>query len=72
MVLFKCEWCDATSGRGVKKDESNYTLVNLSRLTNTGERLEDEPYIFASQAEQVYYIEDHSDPDWFVAMRMKP
>uniref|UniRef100_A0A803MX60 Transposase n=1 Tax=Chenopodium quinoa TaxID=63459 RepID=A0A803MX60_CHEQI len=70
--LFKCEWCDATSGRGVKKDESNYTLVNLSRLTNTGERLEDEPYIFASQAKQVYYIEDHSAPDWFVAMRMKP
>nr|XP_021842400.1 uncharacterized protein LOC110782543 [Spinacia oleracea] len=73
VVLFKCEWCDATSGRGVKKDEyNNYTLVNFSRMTNTGDRLEDEPFIFAAQAEQVYYIQDHIDPDWFVAMKMKP
>lgn len=73
VVLFKCEWCDSTSGRGVKKDEyNNYTLVNFSRMTNTGDRLEDEPFIFAAQAEQVYYIQDHIDPDWFVAMKMKP
>lgn len=72
VVLFKCNWFDATIGRGVKKDNSGYTLVNTSRLTHTGKRLEDEPYIFATQAEQVFYIQDHVDADWSVAIKMKP
>uniref|UniRef100_A0A803MZE6 DUF4216 domain-containing protein n=1 Tax=Chenopodium quinoa TaxID=63459 RepID=A0A803MZE6_CHEQI len=31
-----------------------------------------EPYIFATQAEQVFYVEDYSDLNWLVAIKMKP
>ena len=54
VVLFKCEWFDYTSGRGIRKDELGSTLVNTSRLMHTRESIEHEPYIFASQAEQVF------------------
>ena len=72
VLLFKCEWFDSTSGRGVRKDEHGFTLVDFSRMTNTSVRMEDEPFILATQAEQVYYSQDQFDPDWFVAMKMKP
>lgn len=72
VVLFKCEWFDSTSGRGVRKDDLGYTPVNTSRLMHTGENIQEEPYIFATQAEQVFYIQDHGDPHWSIAIKMKP
>ena len=33
-VLFKCQWVDVISGRGCKKDEFGFPLVNFSRLTS--------------------------------------
>jgi Domain of unknown function (DUF4216) len=59
IVLFKCDWVDVTLVRGIKKDEYGFTLVNFSHLVHTGEKLEHEPFIFASQAEQVFYVKDH-------------
>ncbi|KAH7850755.1 hypothetical protein Vadar_002528 [Vaccinium darrowii] len=38
---------------------------------NTGERLNDEPFILASQASQVYYVKDPRDKGWLVAVRTK-
>lgn len=32
----------------------------------------DEPYILATQAEQVYYVKDTRDPKWFVVVKTKP
>ena len=29
VVLFKCEWVDVISKRGIKKDKYGYTLVNF-------------------------------------------
>ena len=49
-VLFKCQWIDIISGRGLKKDEFGFPLVNFLRLIHTGGRLIDEPYVLASQA----------------------
>jgi hypothetical protein len=50
-VLFKCDWVDSrVQGRWVKTDQFGITSVNLNHLFNTGERLLDEPFIFASQA----------------------
>lgn len=72
VVLFKCEWFDSTSGRGVSRDDLGYTLINTSRLTHTGKNMEDEPYIFATQAEQVFYIKDQREPHQSVAIKMKP
>ena len=71
-VLFKCQWADVISGRGCKKDEFGFSLVNFSRLIHTGDQLIDEPYVLASQASQVFYVEDVRHKDWMVVVRTKP
>ncbi|XP_058093353.1 uncharacterized protein LOC131239591 [Magnolia sinica] len=73
VVLFRCDWVDVRSqGRGVKKDGLGFTLVNLKRLCHTGQHLSDEPFVFASQAEQVFYVQDLIEKDWHVVVRTKP
>lgn len=72
ITLFKCEWVDVVSGKGIKKDKYGYTLVNFSHLIHTGDKLEHEPFIFANQADQVFYVEDQTNPGWSVVMKMKP
>lgn len=67
-VLFKCDWADVNTSRGHKIDEYGFVLVNFSRLIHTGERLNDEPFILASQ---VYYVKDPRDKGWLVAVRTK-
>ena len=57
-ISFKCQWVDVISGRGCKKDEFGFPLVNFSQLIHTGDRLIKEPYVLASQASQVFYMED--------------
>ncbi len=54
VILFRCNWADVTSGRGLKKDDFGFTLVNFSRLIHTGEQLGHEPFVFSSQAKQVF------------------
>ena len=71
-VLFKCQWDDIISGRGCKKDEFGFPLVNFSRLIHMGDRLIDEPYVSASQALQVFYMEDVRHKDWVVVIKTKP
>lgn len=51
VVLFRCDWVDVTQGKGVKQDTLGFTLVRFSHLIHSGDRLSDEPFIFASQAE---------------------
>ena len=60
------------SGRGCKKDEFGFPLVNFLRLIHTGDRLIDEPYVLASQASQVFYEEDVRHRDWVVVVKTKP
>ena len=62
-VLLKCNWADVNTSRGYKIDEYGFILVNFSRPIHTGERLNDEPFILASQASQVYYVEDVRQKD---------
>ncbi|XP_047268139.1 uncharacterized protein LOC124898547 [Capsicum annuum] len=47
VVLFKCDWIDATKSRGVKEDDLSFTLVNFSCLQDSGNRERHEPFIFA-------------------------
>ncbi|KAH0765493.1 hypothetical protein KY285_001364 [Solanum tuberosum] len=72
VVLFKCDWVDVTKGRGVKDDELGFTLVNFSRLADTGNRERHEPFIFAEQAQQVIFVQDPVDHEWFVPRLIKP
>ena len=71
-VLFKCQWIDVINGKGCKKNEFGIPLVNFSRLIHTGGQLIDEPYVLASQASQVFYVEDVRHKDWAVVVKTKP
>lgn len=72
-VLFRCDWFDVLSqGRGIKTDEYGFTLLNFSRLISTGQQQFDEPFVFATQVEQVFYVKDSEQPDWHVVIKTKP
>ncbi|CAL1394710.1 unnamed protein product [Linum trigynum] len=62
VVLFKCDW--VSSGRGLKQDDLGFILVNFAqRLRNK------EPFVMASQAQQVFYVQDPIDQDWQVVIK---
>ncbi|KAH0727895.1 hypothetical protein KY284_003760 [Solanum tuberosum] len=71
VVLFKCDWVDVTQGRGVMKDDLGFTLVNFSHLIHSGDRISDEPIVFAGQAQQVIFVQDPEDHEWFVPRSIK-
>nr|CAD1820146.1 unnamed protein product [Ananas comosus var. bracteatus] len=58
VVLFRCDWVDVRSPRGLKQDTNGSILVNFSKLIHTGQFLKDDPFIFSSQAKQVFYVQD--------------
>jgi hypothetical protein len=68
--LFRCEWIDNTKGK--KVDELKFTLVNFKHLMYKKDSVSDEPYILASQADQVWYSKDPIDQDWNVVVPMTP
>jgi len=70
VVLFKCQWA---SPNGITQDEFKFNLVNFSRLIHTGNLEDDEPYILASHARMVFYVDDkrRSQP-CKVAIHVKP
>ncbi|XP_058787440.1 uncharacterized protein LOC131661819 isoform X1 [Vicia villosa] len=72
VTLFKCKWADTTRDRGYKKDAWGFSSVNFSRSIHTGDREEHDPYIEASQAQMVYYVNDEIDKDWSVVVNLKP
>ncbi|KAE8669016.1 hypothetical protein F3Y22_tig00112261pilonHSYRG00088 [Hibiscus syriacus] len=51
--IFMCDWVDS---RGIKKDDFGFTVVNFARLDHQSER-----FILASQANQVFYVQDQQD-----------
>ncbi|WCJ39870.1 hypothetical protein M5689_020822 [Euphorbia peplus] len=65
IVLFKCDWWDVDHvGRGVKVDKHGFCSVNTTRKLTT-----DEPFVLASQVEQVFYVEDGLTPNWLVVLK---
>lgn len=72
VVLFRCDWADITSQKGSKKDTNGCTLVNFSKLIHTGQLLKDDPFVFSSQAKQVFYIQDPRYEEWSQVVMTKP
>ncbi|WVZ89102.1 hypothetical protein U9M48_035555 [Paspalum notatum var. saurae] len=72
VVLFKCDWYDVHHRAGLRKDEFGFTLVNFSRKIHTGEKLDHDPFVFSSQVDQVFYIEDPKAKGWNFVVRFKP
>ena len=71
VVLFRCDWVNVNS-RGLKRDKRGFTLVNFSHKIHEGGALKDDPYIFSSQAQQVFYVEDEKDKGWEHVVKVKP
>ncbi|KAL0534278.1 hypothetical protein IC582_028567 [Cucumis melo] len=61
VLVFKCDWVQNSGG--VRIDELGYVLVDLNRV---GHKLDS--FILASQAKQVFYVEDPSDVRWSVVL----
>ncbi|KAK5846280.1 hypothetical protein PVK06_002563 [Gossypium arboreum] len=72
VVLFRCDWADVNTSRGIKEDQFGFTMLNFSRLIHTGQQLMDEPYVFSSQVKQVFYSKDPTDEGWYVVLRNTP
>ena len=67
-VLFKCDWIDNQVGK--KQDEFKFTMVNFNHLLYKDNHLGNEPFILATQAEQVCYVQDPLDLNWHVFLKM--
>ncbi|XP_057251763.1 uncharacterized protein LOC125498631 [Beta vulgaris subsp. vulgaris] len=52
VVMFRCDWVDIR--RGFKTYPSGRVTVNFSKLMHTGRNLHDDPFVFSSQAKQVF------------------
>ncbi len=55
--VFKCDWVN--NDGGVKVDDLGFTLVDLKRIGH-----KNDPFIFASQARQIFYVEDPENSRW--------
>ncbi|XP_075658683.1 uncharacterized protein LOC142628479 [Castanea sativa] len=70
-VLFKCKWVDDQNRRGYKTDEFGFSMVNFTHFIHGGDEMIDEPYVLASQATQVFYVEEKRQKDWYVVVKTK-
>ena len=69
--LFKCDWIDVQNKNGMKVDEIGFTMVNLKRCLSK-DRVQDDPFILASQVKQVFYIQNLVENDWCVVLTCPP
>jgi hypothetical protein len=71
VILLRCEWIKREDNRGNPtyiRDEAGFLLVNFwHRLPNMSE-----PFIFPSQAIQVFFSDDSSKAGWKVVLQNKP
>ena len=63
--IFKCDWVD--NKNGIKVDELGFTLVDFSKIGHKSN-----PFTLASQAKQVFYVEDQLDPKWSIVLSIPP
>jgi hypothetical protein len=63
--IFMCDWVDIKYG--VMKDSLGYTLVELNRLGH-----KEDPFILASQAQQVFYVADQLDKKMSIVLKAPP
>ncbi|KAG8365720.1 hypothetical protein BUALT_Bualt17G0001300 [Buddleja alternifolia] len=62
VVLFDCEW--VSKGKRLKQDDDGFTLTNFKNF-----KRHNEPFILASQAKQVFYVEDPIESNWKVVLK---
>jgi hypothetical protein len=70
--MFKCEWANTTNPRGIKTDKLGFSSINFARVIHAGENEDDEPFIKASEAQMVFYVDDEKDQGWSIPVHLKP
>ena len=65
VVLFECDW--VSKGKRIKQDNDGFVLANFTNV-----KRHNEPFILASQAGQVFYIEDLDEQGWHVVVKTTP
>lgn len=71
-VVFNCDWVRIGDAHGCKVDlETNLNYVNLGRVQRNVKE-DDEPFILANKATQVFYCKDHKRPidEWHVVLEV--
>jgi hypothetical protein len=71
-MIFQCDWFDVPAptknkGKGYNKDQYGIIDIDTIRL-----RYLDDPYILATQAEQVFYVKHAKKLNWCSVVRIKP
>ncbi|RVW56551.1 hypothetical protein CK203_115016 [Vitis vinifera] len=61
VFVFKYNWVDNKSS--IKVDEFGFTLVDFTKMAHKSN-----PFILASQAKQIFYVQDQLDPRWLVVL----
>jgi hypothetical protein len=56
----------------MKKDDLGFTSINFTRPIHTGDHEDDEPYIKASEAHMVFYVDDEKEKGWSIPVHVKP
>jgi len=64
VVVFKCLWVNGNTG--VCKDKMGFTLIDLQKVAYN-----DDPFIMAAQARQVFYVQDPRDSRWSVVLQRR-
>jgi hypothetical protein len=59
--LFECDW--VSNGKRLKQDADRLLLANFSNVSP-----HKEPFILASQAMKVFYVEESKESDWHVVI----
>jgi hypothetical protein len=72
VALFKGEWYDVHHHAGLRQDEFGFTHVNFSRKIHTGQKIEHDPFVFSSQVQQVFYVQDPKAEAWHTVVRVTP
>ncbi|XP_040369498.1 uncharacterized protein LOC112186204 [Rosa chinensis] len=68
VVLFDCDWIDGrVRDRYIKTDEYGFVLVNFKHLLPGPDT-----FTLGSNANQLFYVKDPTQPDWHVAVRTRP
>ena len=65
-MLFKCKLVHDEHKKGYRTDEFGFPMVNFTHFIHGGDEMIDEPYVLASQATQVFYVEDKRQKSWYV------
>ena len=55
----------------MKVDEIGFSMVNLKRCLSK-DRVQDDPFILASQVKHVFYVQDPLENDWCVVLTCPP